>query len=208
MRQFFFAVMMSAVVFVPSEARSQASEPEASAPNPKHAAAFERAYRLKEQGKEAQALAAFNAILAKDPNNRIATMEAGYLHASLKHYGSAVKLLAAASAQDPQNMQLHMDLGYTYQAMKRHELAQERFRLVASKPGELQAAGQTAAADAGLALAGEAQEEAVVGDALVLEAAAHVEVQAAADEEPGDVVERVAVALAEFVGPDDRRVVQ
>ena len=40
------------------------------------------------------------------------------------------------------------------------------------------------------------------------ERAAHLETKPAADEQEGDVVQRVGIALAQFVGPDDERVVE
>ena len=43
---------------------------------------------------------------------------------------------------------------------------------------------------------------------LVFERAAHLEAEAAADQDERDVVERVRVAFAEFVGPDDERVIE
>ena len=43
---------------------------------------------------------------------------------------------------------------------------------------------------------------------LVLEGAAHLEVEAVADQHERNVVERVRIALAQFVGPDDQRVVE
>lgn len=152
MRQLTIAVMLmsSAVVFSLVKARSQeGAAPEAAvAPRSPHQAAFERAYRLKEQKRDAQALAAFNAILKKDPGNHAALTEAGYLHASLKHYDSAVKHLAAASAQDPGNMRLRMDLGYAHQALKQYGAANEQFQIVAAKPGEFQAPALGASAEA------------------------------------------------------------
>ena len=55
---------------------------------------------------------------------------------------------------------------------------------------------------------GDREQEAVVGLALVINRAAHAEAEAAADQDERDVVERVGVAFAEFVGPDDRGVVE
>jgi hypothetical protein len=46
------------------------------------------------------------------------------------------------------------------------------------------------------------------GDLGVLQRAAHLEVEAAADQHERDVVQRVRVALAQLVGPDDQRVVE
>ena len=46
------------------------------------------------------------------------------------------------------------------------------------------------------------------GTLRVLDRPAHAEIQAVADQHEGDVVERVRVALAQLVGPDDQRVVQ
>ena len=43
---------------------------------------------------------------------------------------------------------------------------------------------------------------------LVLERAAHLEVEGVADEDERDVVVRVGVALSQLVGPDDRGVVE
>ena len=45
-------------------------------------------------------------------------------------------------------------------------------------------------------------------DLVELQGAAHFEAEAAAEEDEGNVVEGVAVALAEFVGPDDQRVIE
>ncbi len=46
------------------------------------------------------------------------------------------------------------------------------------------------------------------GTLLELQRAAHLEVEAVADQHERDVVERVRVALAQLVGPDDQRVVE
>src|SRR5262249_5050932 len=48
---------------------------------------------------------------------------------------------------------------------------------------------------------GQRQQEPVVGHFLVLERAAHAEVQAVADQHERDVVERVRVPLAQLIGP-------
>ena len=48
----------------------------------------------------------------------------------------------------------------------------------------------------------------IVRHAAEFERAAHVEPEAAAHEDKRNIVERVAVALAEFVGPKDQRVIQ
>ncbi|MBI2384759.1 MAG: tetratricopeptide repeat protein [Elusimicrobia bacterium] len=143
MRQIYVAVMMSAAVLSAASAGSQ----EGAAPRSPHKAQFERAYKLKEQKRDTQALAAFNAILQKDPRDHAALTEAGYLHASLKQYGPAAERLSAASAQDPENMRLRMDLGYVQQARKRYAEADEQFRVVAAKPGEFQEAAQGASTE-------------------------------------------------------------
>ena len=52
------------------------------------------------------------------------------------------------------------------------------------------------------------EQQPVVGQLRVLERPAHPEVEAVADQHEGDVVERVRVALAQLVGPDDQRVVE
>jgi len=140
MRQIYIAVMMSAAALSAATAGSQ----ESAAPRSPNKAQFERAYKLKEQKRDAQALAEFNAILRKDPRNHAALTEAGYLHASLKQYGPAAERLASASAQDPENMRLRMDLAYVQQARKRYAEANEQFQIVASKPGEFQEAAQAA----------------------------------------------------------------
>lgn len=141
MRRIYAAVMLSAVVLSAGPSRGE----EAASPRSPHKAAFERAYQLKEQGRDVQALAAFDAILKKDPRNHAALTESGYLHAGLKQYGPAAARLSAASAQDPENMRLRMDLGYALQAQKRYAEANEQFQLVAAKPGEFQVAAQNAA---------------------------------------------------------------
>ena len=55
---------------------------------------------------------------------------------------------------------------------------------------------------------GEREQQAVVGDFLEFERAAHAEIESAADEDERDVIERVGVAFAELVGPDDERVIE
>ena len=55
---------------------------------------------------------------------------------------------------------------------------------------------------------GDRHEQTVVRLLLELHRATGLEAKAAADEHPGDILERVAVALPEFVGPDDGGVVQ
>lgn len=140
MRHFLIAVVMSGAVLSGTGARSEA---DAARKSP-HRADFERAYELKESKRTTQALAAFAAILKKEPGNHAALLETGYLHASLKQHGPAAKHLAAASVQDPGNMRLRMDLGYAYQALKRYPEANEQFQVVAAAPGEFQAAAQAA----------------------------------------------------------------
>src|SRR6185369_9869220 len=48
----------------------------------------------------------------------------------------------------------------------------------------------------------------VVRDLLEFQRPAHLETKAAADEQEGNVVQGVGVSLAEFVGPNDQRVVE
>lgn len=140
MRLIYAAVMMSAVVL----AAAHAYGADGAAPRSPQKKAFERAYQLKEQKRDVQALAAFTAILKEDPRNHAALTEAGYLHAALKQYGPAADHLSAASAQDPENMRLRMDLGYVLQALKRYAAADEQFQRVAAVPGEFQPAAQAA----------------------------------------------------------------
>lgn len=55
---------------------------------------------------------------------------------------------------------------------------------------------------------GERHQQPVVGLLLVLQAPAHLEIEAIADEDKWNVVQRVGVALTEFVRPDDEGVVE
>ena len=146
MRQTYFAVILSAAVFLPVEAKSQAAvAPVKAVPQKSQLKAdFELAYRLKAQERSEEALAAFNAILRKNRGNHIALIEAGYLHASLRHYELAIKYLTAASAQNPRNMRLRMDLGYAHLALKQYAAAGEQFVIVAGEPGEFQSVAQGA----------------------------------------------------------------
>ena len=50
--------------------------------------------------------------------------------------------------------------------------------------------------------------KAVVGHLLQLERASHLESKTAANNQEGNVFQRVIAALAQFVGPDDERVVE
>ena len=52
------------------------------------------------------------------------------------------------------------------------------------------------------------QQQAIVRHAVVAQRPAHAEVEAVADQHERDVVERVRVALAQLVGPDDQRIVE
>lgn len=99
---------------------------------------LERAYQMKEGGRVPEALAAFGAVLKKDPNNIAALSEVGYLHMGLKQYAAAARSFEAASLQEPGNTRLRMDLGYAYQSLKRAPQARAQFAFVASVPGELQ----------------------------------------------------------------------
>lgn len=105
---------------------------------------MERGYLMKEQHRASEALAAFGAVLKKDPGNHAALSELGYLHAGLKQYASAAKYLGAAALQEPANMRLRLDLGYVYQALKKRAQAEAEFKAVAANPGELQAQAQEA----------------------------------------------------------------
>jgi tetratricopeptide (TPR) repeat protein len=146
MNRTMFALLLAATGFTPIAARSQGAAPAAggastSSPFKKD---LERGYRLKEQKRGPEAVAAFAAVLAKDPSNHAALTELGYLHAGLRHYNTALKYLRAASAQDPDNMRLRMDLGYAAQSAKRYDAATEQFRIVAERRGEFQAQAQAA----------------------------------------------------------------
>ena len=55
---------------------------------------------------------------------------------------------------------------------------------------------------------GEGKQEAIVGNVGQLERSAHLEAESAADQGERYVVERVAVAFAQFVEPDDRGMVE
>ena len=55
---------------------------------------------------------------------------------------------------------------------------------------------------------GKSQQQAIVSEPVVLERAPHTKTKAVADQHEGDVVQRVRVAFAQFVRPDDERVVQ
>ncbi len=54
----------------------------------------------------------------------------------------------------------------------------------------------------------EGQQQAVVRHMRVFERTPHLEVQAVADEHERNIVQRVRIALAQFVCPDEQRVVQ
>jgi Flp pilus assembly protein TadD len=126
-------------------ARSQEAAPAGGAATaPKVKSQLERGYRLRAAKRNTEAAAAFNAVLAADPQNHAAVVELGYLHAGLKQWTLAVKFLGTASDQDPTNMRLHMDLGYARQALKQYDAAGDEFRLVAKDPGEFQEQAQKA----------------------------------------------------------------
>src|SRR5207245_2703021 len=55
---------------------------------------------------------------------------------------------------------------------------------------------------------GQGEVEAVVGDFVELERPAHLEPKSAPKQYAGDVVQGVAVALAQLVSPNDQRVVE
>lgn len=136
MRQVILAAMVSASCLSSVPVRSQESAPLKKA--------LARGYKLKEQKRDVEAVAAFSAVLAKDPENIAALTELGYLNENLHHRATAVKYLAAASARDPQNMRLRMDLGYAEQSVKRYSAAAAEFRLVAAQPGEFQSQARQA----------------------------------------------------------------
>ena len=85
---------------------------------------------------------------------------------------------------------------------------------VGSRLGEV---GQRAiAAVVGVAEAGQGmahavrqgEQKAVVRQARIFERTSHLEVQAIADQDERNVVECVRIALTQFVGPDNERIVQ
>lgn len=51
-------------------------------------------------------------------------------------------------------------------------------------------------------------KQAVVGDAFVLERAPHLKAQASANDHKRDVFQGMTVSLSEFIGPNNRRVVE
>ncbi len=158
MREVMLAVAVSATCLLSSTAFSQDAAPDVSNAAPAQTAAvppsssvakqvkplLARAYRLRAAKKNAESLAAFKRVLAVDPQNHAALMEAGYVYAGLKQWGSALKYLSQASAQDQSNLRLHMDIGYARQALKQYEDAGAEFKVVAQQPGEFQDQAQKA----------------------------------------------------------------
>lgn len=141
------AAVVAAVTFVNSiggYSARPASAAEIAATDSPIKKEIERGYRLKDQQRYDEALAAFQGVLKTDPNNHAVLTELGYIHANLKQYSSALKHLGAASEQDPGNMRLHMDLGYVNQALKQRLQAEKQFRIVSAETGEYQAQAQEA----------------------------------------------------------------
>lgn len=104
---------------------------------------LDRAYALLEAGQFEESAAAFEQILASDPENRTAHLELGYLKARLGNWPDAVRNLRAVSEKEPQNLRLHLDLGYALQHVGQLNGAMEEFR-TADQPGELQSQAQGA----------------------------------------------------------------
>lgn len=153
MREVIAAVAFAAALIPGARAQENApaqadaavrQETQQAQPTQKAKAQLARAYKLKAAKKNVEAIAAFEAVVKADPENRAAIAELGYLHAGLKHWSSAAKYLAAASKQDPSDMRLHMDLGYAKQALKDVEGARAEFQTVAGQTGEFQAQAQGA----------------------------------------------------------------
>lgn len=134
------------------EGRCQGQAASAAAMTPAQArmrSRLAKAYQSKEQGRPAEAIAAFKNVLRTDPGNSEAIMELGYLHASLKQWPAAAKYLRQASEQDPGNMRLRMDLAYARSAMGDEAGAAESFRAVAAETGEFQQKAREALAALG-----------------------------------------------------------
>ena len=83
----------------------------------------------------------------------------------------------------------------------------------ASRLGQIEGASLTQGlvaecVDAMTHAVGQGHEQSVVGDALEVYRAPHLEAHSVAEQHKRNVPERMAVALAEFVGPDDGGVVE
>lgn len=147
MREATLAVAVSALLLSSGGAWSQMEPIELSSATPQSPqikSQLERGYRLRNQKKNIEAIAAFQKVLQADPGNHAALVEIGYLQAGMKHWDNAVKYLGEASAQDPSNMRLHMDLGYAQQARQDVEAARGEFEIVARDQGEFQSQAQAA----------------------------------------------------------------
>jgi tetratricopeptide (TPR) repeat protein len=150
MREVMIVLAMTAICGFSTPARAQeaaaaqggaSTQPKAS---PKVQAQLKRAYALRAAKKNVEALAAFKAVLAGDPQNQAALVETGYVYAGMKQWKSAVKYLGQASAQDLSNARLHMDLGYAQQSLKDFDAAGNEFQIVAKESGEFQEQAQKA----------------------------------------------------------------
>jgi tetratricopeptide (TPR) repeat protein len=107
-------------------------------------AELDAAYALLRAEKLEEAAAAFARMLERDPRNRTARLELGYLSGKLGRFEDAAKYLGSVSLQEPANLRLRMDYGYALEKIGRLDDAAAQFRAVAEQPGELQSQARAA----------------------------------------------------------------
>jgi Tfp pilus assembly protein PilF len=192
-----FAVSTTCLVATATYSQGNAAAAAAAPATSPVAAELQRAYSLKDQKLNVQAIAAFEGVLKKDPSNHAALIELGYLNASRKFYKTAVKYLSAASVQDPGNMQLHMDLAYACQSSKQNAAANKQFKIVAAHPGQLQAEAKKALS---IATVSPQREQGYAALKTGDKAAARKAFEAAVASDPKDAV---ALKQLGFINLDD-----
>lgn len=96
---------------------------------------IKQAYRLIENGHDAEALAIFREVLAEEPKNVEALTGLGYVHYCLQEYAEAVRTLETALNISPDDVETHFLLGSTYYMMKDwHRAAAHHHKAVTLAP--------------------------------------------------------------------------
>lgn len=88
----------------------------------------ESAYELHRQGKYAEAVALYNSILQKDPNDAAALSHLGDILKRMGQLQAAEKIVRKAISAQPEYSQAHINLATIYKAQNRIDLAIEHYQ--------------------------------------------------------------------------------
>ena len=92
---------------------------------------------MQKQGRPAEALAVYQALLEISPNHPSILYLAGMAHQSLGDLPGAVRVLSKAALLDRQTPEIHLQLGMVLREMGQPKLAKERFERALALQSEL-----------------------------------------------------------------------